>query len=66
MSGLKKGKPSGKLEVHHINNFAEFSELRFALDNGITLSEKAHDEFHKIYGIKNNTKGQLEEFLNRK
>jgi len=35
------------------------------IDNGITLSEKAHREFHKKYGIKNNTNEQLEEFLAR-
>lgn len=56
----------GKLVAHHINNFAEFSELRFALDNGITLSLKAHNEFHKLYGKRNNTREQLEEFLERK
>lgn len=32
--------------------------------NGITLSKKAHKEFHHIYGTKNNTKEQLIEFLN--
>jgi len=53
----------GKLCAHHINNFSEKKEIRFAIDNGITLSEKAHKEFHKIYGIKNNTREQLEEFL---
>lgn len=59
----KYGLRGGKLHSHHINNFADFPELRFAIDNGITLSKKAHDEFHKKYGYKNNTKGQLEEFL---
>jgi hypothetical protein len=59
----KTGQIGGKLVVHHINNFADFPELRFAIDNGITLSEKAHKEFHKKYGQRNNTKGQLEEFL---
>jgi len=38
--------------------------LRFAIDNGITLSEQSHKEFHKIYGKENNTKKQLKEFLN--
>ena len=55
----------GKLVAHHIQNFADFPELRFAIDNGITLSKKAHKEFHKIYGVDNNNKGQLEEFLER-
>lgn len=53
-----------ELEAHHILTFAEHPELRFAIDNGITLSKKAHKEFHKIYGRKNNTREQLEEFLN--
>ena len=54
----------GKLVVHHIENFSSHPELRFAIDNGITLSKKAHDEFHKIYGTKNNSREQLIEFLN--
>jgi hypothetical protein len=62
----KYGVRTGGLLVHHINNFAEFPELRFAIDNGITLSEKAHKEFHKKYGFRNNTREQLEEFLNNK
>lgn len=53
----------GKLHPHHIQNFAQFPELRTSIENGITLSQKAHREFHKKYGIKNNTKGQLEEFI---
>ena len=60
----KTGIRGGVLEAHHINNFAEKKELRFAIDNGITLSRKAHKEFHKKYGKKNNTKEQLQEFLN--
>lgn len=57
--GIKKE----RLNVHHIKNFAQYPELRFAIDNGITLSKKAHEEFHKKYGQKDNTKEQLEEFL---
>lgn len=59
----KTGIKGGELHPHHILNFATNPELRFAIDNGITLSKEAHKEFHKMYGSKNNTKEQLEEFL---
>ena len=61
----KYGVRGGKLHPHHIQNFAQFPELRFAIDNGITLSDKAHKEFHKKYGRRNNTKEQLNEFLEK-
>jgi len=57
------GQKGGKLVVHHINNFADFPELRFITSNGITISEQVHKEFHKKYGKRNNTKEQLEEFI---
>lgn len=60
----KTGISGGELVAHHIQNFAEFPELRLAIDNGITLSKKSHKKFHDIYGRRNNTKEQLLEFLN--
>lgn len=59
----KTGIKGGDICCHHINNFAEYPELRCAIDNGITLSVKSHAQFHKKYGFKNNTKEQIEEFL---
>ena len=59
----KYGIRGGDLVAHHINNFSSFPELRTSIENGITLSKKAHDEFHKKYGKKNNTREQLNEFL---
>lgn len=59
----KTGQKGGRLVIHHINNFADFPELRFVIGNGITLSEESHKLFHKIYGKKNNTREQLAEFL---
>lgn len=59
----KTGIKGGKLVAHHILNFSQYPELRFDVNNGITLSKDSHIEFHKIYGKQNNTREQLEEFL---
>jgi len=60
----KCGQRGGRLHAHHIFNFATHIDLRFAIDNGITLCRDCHIEFHKQYKKYNNTKEQLNEFLN--
>jgi hypothetical protein len=49
--------------VHHIENFSEKPELRFDVNNGITLRHDVHQDFHKKYGYTNNTREQLDEFI---
>lgn len=60
----------GNLNAHHLENFADNLDLRFDVDNGITLCKKHHDScfpnsFHNIYGTKHNTRQQFEEYLIR-
>ena len=54
-----------KLMAHHIRNFAQYLELRFAIDNGTTFCRKCHQEFHKKYGKRNNNLKQIIEYLKR-
>jgi hypothetical protein len=53
----------GRLHAHHLNGFAEFPDLRYDTSNGITLCEKDHLEFHRSYGMGNNTAAQFQLFL---
>jgi hypothetical protein len=53
----------GNLTPHHIKNYAEYPELRLDINNGITFCKKCHREFHKIYGLRHNTRKQLGGFL---
>lgn len=53
----------GKLNPHHIYNFAQHKELRFVVENGITLCVDCHRLFHKIYGKKDNNESQIGVFL---
>jgi len=52
-----------KINSHHIHNFADFADLRMSIENGITLCKICHKEFHKTYGLKKNTKNELQRFL---
>lgn len=62
-----KGNPV-YLNAHHKENFADNHDLRFNLDNGITLCKECHDpriegSFHNLYGTLHNTTEQLNEYI---
>lgn len=48
---------------HHIYNWKNFEDLRYSVDNGITLCLHCHHEFHKKYGVYNNNLKQIKEFI---
>ena len=58
------GKKSfGDIVVHHINGYNWDKENRTNINNGITLNQEIHKEFHKLYGKGNNTKEQFNQFI---
>lgn len=62
------GKRGGNLNAHHLYNFSEHKDLRYDINNGITLCEKCHlvnypNSFHSVYGERNNTPEQIEEYI---
>lgn len=54
---------SGKLNAHHLDGYHWCKERRTDISNGITLCETDHRIFHSIFGNKNNTEVQFDEFL---
>lgn len=52
-----------EVNAHHIFNWKDNPDMRFDIDNGITLCASCHIAFHSAYGKSNNTKQQLDEFF---
>ncbi|MDU3409970.1 HNH endonuclease [Clostridium sp.] len=56
----------GNLVSHHLNGYNWDKENRTNVDNGVTLCQDCHKEFHTIYGYGYNTKEQYIEWTNNK
>lgn len=49
--------------VHHLYSYSDYVNLRFDTENGITLCENCHKNFHSMYGYKHNTRDQFESWI---
>lgn len=56
------GKRGGDLEAHHLMSYADNSDLRSDLENGVTMCKTCHRSFHKAKGFGKNTREQYEEW----
>lgn len=59
-------KSGGNLNAHHLDGYDWCKEKRTSVENGVTLCDKCHIKFHKIYGTGKNTKEQFYKFQNNK
>lgn len=55
-----------RINAHHIYSWDKYKEKRFDLDNGVTLCNSCHKDFHKNYGYGNNNMEQFTEYKNNK
>ena len=54
---------NGELHAHHIYGYAEYTDLRTDVDNGVSLCEECHKRYHKQYGYTNNNYKDFRTFL---
>lgn len=58
---LKRG--GGRMNAHHLDGWNWCIERRYDVENGVTLCENCHKNFHLQYGYGENTASQFETFL---
>ena len=56
---------AGTLNAHHLDSYHDHKELRYDINNGITLCKSCHREFHKYIGG-NNVSCSREDYENFK
>ena len=57
------GEHNNHMNVHHLDGYNWCKEKRTDIDNGVTLCEECHKNFHNIYGRGNNTSEQYEQWI---
>lgn len=58
-----KNNSGGNLVAHHIYSWAYYPKMRYITNNGITLCQNCHKNFHNTFGRKRNTKKQLKDWM---
>lgn len=53
----------GNLVAHHLDSYNWCEDKRYSTENGITLCECCHKDFHSLYGYGNNTKEQFNNYI---
>jgi hypothetical protein len=53
----------GHVHAHHLNGYHWAKDQRIEVNNGITLCDNCHDEYHLIFGSYGNTREQFEEYI---
>lgn len=59
---------TSQLQAHHKNNFNDFVDQRYDVNNGVTLCRKCHvreypNSFHAMYGVLGTTEEQFNEYI---
>jgi len=58
-----KGKKKFEIVSHHKDNWKDYPDLRYYIENLACLCKKCHIDFHSEYGNKNNTLEQYEKWI---
>ena len=59
----KCGQIGGRLNAHHILSYSLHPDLRYSVDNGITLCQSCHIKFHSVYGKQKHTEEDINSFI---